>query len=51
MPISQALSEEILEVEQSAEIVFDTLPLLGMDRMTAEGVEFVLCASALTAQV
>lgn len=32
-------------------IVFDTLPELGMDRMTEGGVEFVLCASALTAQV
>jgi hypothetical protein len=32
-------------------IVFDTLPDLGMDRMTDGGVEFVLCASALTAQV
>ncbi|MEV8098936.1 hypothetical protein [Kitasatospora sp. NPDC085879] len=51
MPISPARPEEMLEVEQPAEIVFATLPELGMDRMTAEGVEFVLCASALTAQV
>ncbi len=34
-----------------AQVVFDTLPTLGMDRMTAGRVEFVLCASALTAQV
>jgi hypothetical protein len=34
-----------------AQVVFDTLPDLGMDRMTEGGVEFVLCASALTAQV
>jgi hypothetical protein len=32
-------------------VVFDTLPELGMDRMTEGRVEFVLCASALTAQV
>ena len=32
-------------------ILFDTLPDLGMDRMTDGRVEFVLCASALTAQV
>jgi hypothetical protein len=36
---------------RAAEIVFATLPSLGMDRMTAGGVEFVMCASALTAQV
>jgi hypothetical protein len=35
----------------AAEVVFDTLPALGMDRMTEGRVEFVLCASALTAQV
>jgi hypothetical protein len=34
-----------------AQVVFDTLPTLGMDRMTEGRVEFVLCASALTAQV
>ncbi|WP_165970315.1 hypothetical protein [Actinomadura sp. 6K520] len=32
-------------------VVFETLPDLGMDRMTEGRVEFVLCASALTAQV
>jgi hypothetical protein len=35
----------------AVEVVFDTLPVLGMDRMTDGRVEFVLCASALTAQV
>jgi intracellular sulfur oxidation DsrE/DsrF family protein len=35
----------------AGQVVFDTLPSLGMDRMTAGGVEFVICASALTAQV
>jgi len=42
--------ETRLEV-RAAEIVFATLPSLGMDRMTAGGVEFVICASALTANV
>lgn len=32
-------------------VVFDTLPDLGLDRMTPGKVEFVMCASALTAQV
>lgn len=36
---------------RAEDVVFATLPSLGMDRMTAEGVEFVLCTSALTAQV
>ena len=35
----------------AADIVFATLPDLGFDRMTECKVEFVLCASALTAQV
>ncbi len=35
----------------ASEIVFTTLPDLGFDRMTRGQVEFVLCASALTAQV
>ena len=39
-----------LEVS-AADVVFDTLPALGMDRMTDGRVEFVLCVSALTAQV
>lgn len=33
------------------QVIFETLPDAGMDRMTAARVEFVLCASALTAQV
>lgn len=32
-------------------VIFETLSDLGMDRMTQGRVEFVLCASALTAQV
>lgn len=35
----------------AADVIFEALPSLGMDRMTAGGVEFVICASALTAQV
>jgi hypothetical protein len=42
--------ESDLEVS-AADVVFDTLPALGMDRMTDGRVEFVLCVSALTAQV
>jgi hypothetical protein len=51
MPVDSVPPAEIQNELQPADIVFATLPLLGMDRMTAEGVEFVLCASALTAQV
>lgn len=32
-------------------VLFDTLPDLGLDRMTPNKVEFVMCASALTANV
>ncbi|MDJ0382357.1 hypothetical protein [Streptomyces sp. G-G2] len=46
--IDRTETEDNLRAE---DIVFTTLPSLGMDRMTAEGVEFVLCTSALTAQV
>lgn len=33
------------------DILFQTLPDLGLETMTPGGVEFILCASALTAQV
>jgi hypothetical protein len=32
-------------------VLFDTLPDLGLDRMTPNKVEFVMCASTLTANV
>lgn len=32
-------------------LVFGTLPEQGMETMTEGGVEFILCASALTAQM
>ena len=51
MPVDVAHTVETKQEIRAAEIVFATLPSLGMDRMTAGGVEFVLCASALTAQV
>lgn len=35
----------------SAEVVFGTLSALKFETMTDGGVEFVLCASALTAQM
>lgn len=43
-------ANESLAVPAEA-VVFETLSDLGMDRMTQGRVEFVLCASALTAQV
>ncbi|AHH98609.1 hypothetical protein [Kutzneria albida] len=42
---------ETTPTDSVAQVVFDTLPALGLDRMTEGRVEFVLCASALTAQV
>lgn len=36
---------------QAEAIIFGTLTARGMDTMTEGGVEFVLCASALTAQM
>jgi hypothetical protein len=38
-------------VGTAAAMIFDTLPERGLDRMTPDKVEFVMCASALTAQV
>jgi hypothetical protein len=38
-------------IDSAVQVIFDTLPALGLDRMTEGRVEFVLCASALTAQV
>lgn len=43
-------TNEALAVPAEA-VIFETLSDLGMDRMTQGRVEFVLCASALTAQV
>lgn len=40
--------EEVLEAE---EIVFASLADMGFQTMTDGGVEFVLCSSALTAQM
>ena len=39
------------EVETATDIVFGSLADQGMETMTDGGVEFVLCASALTAQM
>ena len=38
-------------VEEAAEVVLSTLSSLEFETMTEGGVEFVLCASALTAQM
>jgi hypothetical protein len=48
---SAAPGTDRIQTPRAAQVVFDTLPALGMDRMTEGQVEFVLCASALTAQV
>ena len=47
--LSEASSEPAAGV--TASVLFDTLPDRGLDTMTPQGVEFVLCASALTAQM
>lgn len=39
------------ELETAAEVIFGSLVDQGMETMTEGGVEFVLCASALTAQM
>lgn len=41
----------VTDVETACAVLFDTLPDLGLDRMTPNKVEFVMCASALTANV
>lgn len=49
--ISPAPKETLSIQATAADIVFATLPVHGFDTMTCDGVEFVLCASALTAQM
>lgn len=39
------------EIDAATDIVFGSLADQGMQTMTEGGVEFVLCASALTAQM
>lgn len=41
----------VTDVETAYAVLFDTLPDLGLDRMTPNKVEFVMCASALTANI
>lgn len=41
----------IIEVEAIRAVVFSTLPEQGLQTMTEDGVEFVMCPSALTAQM
>ncbi len=41
----------LISVDSAAEIVFSSLTDQGMQTMTEGGAEFVLCASALTAQM
>jgi hypothetical protein len=42
---------EVTTTAEANSVIFSTLPESGLDRMTEGQVEFVLCASALTAQV
>ncbi|WP_410611086.1 hypothetical protein [Amycolatopsis sp. lyj-109] len=46
--MSTQLADDVTVAES---IVFSTLPETGFETMTEGGVEFVLCASALTAQM
>ncbi|SMQ58088.1 hypothetical protein SAMN06295909_0102 [Plantibacter sp. VKM Ac-1784] len=41
----------ITSIDTATEIVFGSLADQGMQTMTEGGIEFVLCASALTAQM
>jgi len=41
----------VTDAEKACAVLFDTLPDLGLDRMTPSKVEFVMCASALTANI
>jgi hypothetical protein len=46
------MPEAVIEAPVAAEdVVFTTLPEMDFETMTEGGVEFVLCASALTAQM
>jgi hypothetical protein len=47
----EAPTATVTDVETAYAVLFDTLPDLGLDRMTPNKVEFVMCASALTANV
>lgn len=47
----RTLFTDVAELDAVAEIVFGSLTDHGMQTMTEGGVEFVLCASALTAQM
>jgi hypothetical protein len=48
---SRSTAVDQSEVDAAAQIVFGSLADQGMQTMTEGGVEFVLCASALTAQM
>jgi hypothetical protein len=48
---SRTLATDAVDLDRAAEIVFGSLADQGMQTMTEGGVEFVLCASALTAQM
>ncbi|WP_433062370.1 hypothetical protein [Dactylosporangium sp. CS-033363] len=47
------MPEQTVEAAETTaeDVVFATLPETGFETMTEGGVEFVLCASALTAQM
>jgi hypothetical protein len=47
----EAPTATVTDVETAHAVLFETLPDLGLDRMTPNKVEFVMCASALTANV
>lgn len=38
-------------LEEISDLIFGTLPERGLETMTEDGIEFVICPSALTAQM
>ncbi|WP_166789376.1 hypothetical protein [Cryobacterium sp. TMS1-20-1] len=51
MPTVELLTHVSADLDLSRQLIFGTLPAGGLNTMTPDGVEFVLCASALTAQM
>ena len=47
----EAPTATVTDAETAHAVLFETLPDLGLDRMTPNKDEFVMCASALTANV
>lgn len=48
---TSATEAVVVSDQDAADVVFATLSVMEFETMTESGVEFVLCASALTAQM